>query len=248
MIVDNAINSEHYTDGSIDLVHMSVNSIDSDQYVDASIDNAHLADDAVGLDELSATGTPSSSNFLRGDNAWAAAGGGAWNIIGTSVASTSASLTITGLDSTYDCYAIIISDAVPATDSAIPELQMGDSSGVDVGGTDYSFHRQSTYSGSTSYYATVSAGADHIDIGNFTGSTADEGYGCVLYLVRPGDGAVNPIITGTSVNISASADESQGGIIVGCRTAVITVDRILFQFSAGNIVSGRMTVYGVAHA
>ena len=32
--------------------------------------------DAVGLAELSATGTPSSSNFLRGDNAWAAAGGG----------------------------------------------------------------------------------------------------------------------------------------------------------------------------
>jgi len=74
MIVDNAINSEHYTDGSIDLAHMSVNSIDSDQYVDASIDNAHLADDAVGVDELSATGTASSSTFLRGDNAWAAGG------------------------------------------------------------------------------------------------------------------------------------------------------------------------------
>jgi len=74
MIVDNAINSEHYTDGSIDLAHMSVNSIDSDQYVDASIDNAHLADDAVGVDELSATGTASSSTFLRGDNAWATAG------------------------------------------------------------------------------------------------------------------------------------------------------------------------------
>jgi hypothetical protein len=55
---------------------MAVNSIDSDQYVDASIDNAHLADDAVGVAELSATGTASSSTFLRGDNAWAAAGGG----------------------------------------------------------------------------------------------------------------------------------------------------------------------------
>ena len=86
MIVDNAINSEHYTDASIDLAHMSVNSIDSDQDVDASIDNAHVADDAVNSDELaagavdlahmSATGTASSSTFLRGDNAWAAAGGG----------------------------------------------------------------------------------------------------------------------------------------------------------------------------
>ena len=72
MIVDNAIDSEHYTDASIDLAHMSVNSIDSDQYVDASIDNAHLADDAVGVAELSATGTASSSTFLRGDNSWTA--------------------------------------------------------------------------------------------------------------------------------------------------------------------------------
>ena len=46
-------------------------SIDSDHYVDGSIDNAHLADDAVGVDELSATGSASSSTFLRGDNAWA---------------------------------------------------------------------------------------------------------------------------------------------------------------------------------
>tara|TARA_R100001086_G_scaffold213503_2_gene129444 strand:- start:1161 stop:2111 length:951 start_codon:yes stop_codon:yes gene_type:complete len=32
------------------------------------------SDDAVGLAQLSATGSPSSSNFLRGDNSWAAAG------------------------------------------------------------------------------------------------------------------------------------------------------------------------------
>ena len=57
------------------VVTIANNSIDSDQYVDGSIDNAHLADDAVGIDELSATGTASSSTFLRGDNAWAAAGG-----------------------------------------------------------------------------------------------------------------------------------------------------------------------------
>jgi hypothetical protein len=70
------IDSDQYVDGSIDAVHLSANSVDSDSYVDASIDNAHLADDAVGVAELSATGTASSSTFLRGDNAWAAAGGG----------------------------------------------------------------------------------------------------------------------------------------------------------------------------
>ncbi len=50
--------------------------INSEHYVAASIDNEHLADDAVGIAELSATGTASSSTFLRGDNSWAEAGGG----------------------------------------------------------------------------------------------------------------------------------------------------------------------------
>ena len=57
------------------VVTIAANAVDSDQYVDGSIDNVHLADDAVGVAELSATGTASSSTFLRGDNAWAAAGG-----------------------------------------------------------------------------------------------------------------------------------------------------------------------------
>ena len=40
-----------------------------------SITNAMMTDDSVGLAELSATGTASSSTFLRGDNSWASAGG-----------------------------------------------------------------------------------------------------------------------------------------------------------------------------
>ena len=71
----NSVDSDSYVDGSIDAVHLSANSVDSDAYVDASIDNAHLADDAVGVAELSATGTASSSTFLRGDNSWTAVSG-----------------------------------------------------------------------------------------------------------------------------------------------------------------------------
>jgi hypothetical protein len=74
MMAVNSIDSDQYVDGSIDNAHLAANSVDSDQYVDGSIDNAHLADDAVGIDELSATGTASSSTFLRGDNAWVASG------------------------------------------------------------------------------------------------------------------------------------------------------------------------------
>ena len=43
---------------------------------DNIITNAEMADDSVGIADLSATGTASSSTFLRGDNAWATPSGG----------------------------------------------------------------------------------------------------------------------------------------------------------------------------
>ena len=49
-IQDNAIDSEHYTDGSIDAAHLAANSVDSDSYVDGSIDAAHLSANSVDSD------------------------------------------------------------------------------------------------------------------------------------------------------------------------------------------------------
>ena len=56
-IADDAIDSEHYTDGSIDTAHLAADvvtgakiaddAIDSEHYTDGSIDTAHLAADAV---------------------------------------------------------------------------------------------------------------------------------------------------------------------------------------------------------
>jgi cytoskeletal protein CcmA (bactofilin family) len=51
MIADDAIDSQHYVDGSIDLVHLSANSVDSDQYVDGSIDLVHMSANSVDSDQ-----------------------------------------------------------------------------------------------------------------------------------------------------------------------------------------------------
>ena len=71
-----ALNATQLTSGTIPAARIGNDSIDSQHYAPTSIDNEHLADDAVGIAELSATGTASSSTFLRGDNAWAAPAGG----------------------------------------------------------------------------------------------------------------------------------------------------------------------------
>jgi hypothetical protein len=55
-IADDAIDSEHYTDGSIDNAHIADDAIDSEHYADGSIDNAHIADDAIDSEHY-ATGS-----------------------------------------------------------------------------------------------------------------------------------------------------------------------------------------------
>jgi len=71
---DGTVDTDTLAADAVNGTKLADDAINSEHYVDASIDNAHLADDAVGVAELSATGTASSSTFLRGDNAWAAAG------------------------------------------------------------------------------------------------------------------------------------------------------------------------------
>ncbi len=61
-IADDAIDSEHYTDGSIDTAHLAADAvtgakiaddaIDSEHYTDGSIDTAHIADSQVTTDKL----------------------------------------------------------------------------------------------------------------------------------------------------------------------------------------------------
>ncbi len=53
---------------------MAITKVTSGVITDGTIANADLADDAVGIAELSATGTASATTFLRGDQSWATAG------------------------------------------------------------------------------------------------------------------------------------------------------------------------------
>jgi len=70
-IADDAINSEHIAADSIDAEHYAPGSVDDTALATDAVTNVKVADDAIGIAELSATGTASSSTFLRGDNSWA---------------------------------------------------------------------------------------------------------------------------------------------------------------------------------
>ena len=180
------------------------------------------------------------------DPAWAAAGGGAWNMVGTSEASTSASLTVTGLDSTYDNYAIGISDIISSSDTQNAYIRLGDSSGIDSGASDYAWHLMRNKSNSASYVGQASNSTSSIQMGA-VGTGTGEGMGGMLYLSRPADGTLYPVIHGTYTSYYVNTYVLESGVITGVRLSGISVDRVQIFIGAGNIVTGRLTVWGISH-
>ena len=176
------------------------------------------------------------------------AAGGAWTLIGTQTGNQ-ASYTVTGLDSTYDTYAIALSDIVPATDNTSLKLRVGDSAGIDSGASDYSW-------GITSPTHQTTPNMDNsgddlaaemmLTQNRGVGNAAGEGFGAMLFLHRPSDGSTNPNITGTIWFMAA--DAIRRSVLFGAsRLSAITLDRIQIIFSSGNVSSGRMTVWGISH-
>ena len=56
--------------------HVVVSRVGPDDLEDNAVTNPKVADDAIGIPELSASGTPSATTYLRGDNTWATPAGG----------------------------------------------------------------------------------------------------------------------------------------------------------------------------
>ena len=265
-IADNAIDSEHYTDGSIDNIHTNfqpgtIFKGDGSSARGKITLNCEMNTHGVSIQSPAHTSNATytltlppndgnASEFLQTNGSGVlsfAAAGGAWNLIGTSVASASASLTQTGLDSTYDTYVIVYSDFKPASDAVDIRLRLGDSSGIDSGGSDYAYHNHASAENSSSYSGQSSAGVSFLPIGLSLGNAAGEGGGGIAYLHQPGDATTFPIVTWSAGGVKESTiiQMSKG---VGIRQTVITVDRVELTMSSGNITSGRMSVYGIAHA
>ena len=72
----NAVTTAKIAADAVDGTKVADNAIANEHVAANAIQNAQVADDAIGVAELSTTGTAGSTTFLRGDNAWQAAGGG----------------------------------------------------------------------------------------------------------------------------------------------------------------------------
>lgn len=60
----------------IDAGAIDANEVNTTQIVNSAVNNDKIAASTIALAKLSASGSPSASTFLRGDNTWASPGGG----------------------------------------------------------------------------------------------------------------------------------------------------------------------------
>ena len=71
-IADGTVVAAEIADNAVTTAKINADAVTGAKIADNAIGNEHLEDDTVGVAELSATGTASSSTFLRGDNSWTA--------------------------------------------------------------------------------------------------------------------------------------------------------------------------------
>ena len=275
-LANDSVDSQHYAADSIDNEHLANDAVGADELAANAVVNDSIASGAAinfsKMENLTASrllvsdgnGDVSVSSVTTtnltdltdaGETALHShAGGGSLVLIGTEEANnTATTLTVTGLNSTYDTYLIAVADVAPADNDKDLYMRFGDSSGIDSGASDYQYHQQDQRANNATYEGFNDDSAAQIVLcGNSTaggvGSASGRGAGAVVYLHRPADGAMHPSISGTHQHQSGGGNLI-GGMISGERKTNITLDRIEISFESGSVIHhGRLTVWGLAHA
>ena len=158
-------------------------------------------------------------------------------------ASSSASITLTGIDSSFDVYAVVISKCVPATDTVFLSLRFTES------GTP---NTSANYDVAGKLIRTVgsfnNSGGDNLTsaslLADNTGTNTGEQVNMVNYIFNANNSSEFTFFTteNTFLNNSGNLNGLQGG---GVFTVASSVDGVQYFFSSGNIASGTFTLYGL---
>ncbi len=170
---------------------------------------------------------------------------GSWSILGTEIASASATIDFAALPVGYRDFMVIISDVVPATDGAVLWSRVSVAAVFKSGVSDYGWSLSQVLTSSAETNDGDAADSEW-QISPGVGSAAGEGITAVLILFDPENASNRAKIIVDGVAERSDGIFSRymaGGRAVGT-IGVAVVDGIRFLFSSGNIASGTFTLYG----
>ena len=174
----------------------------------------------------------------------AAGGGGAWNFIATAVADDSTTtLGLSGIDTTYDVYHVSITNLTGAGETQI-WLRVGDSGGIKTDSNYYANISKNSTTAAT-HDATVDNGGTHAIMFDDTGNAADESGSANLWIHRTGK---NCLINGTITYQKNTGAIRTGYCGIWYKDSSFVLTQVQLTTNTGNIKTGRMTLWGIAHA
>ena len=157
------------------------------------------------------------------------------------VTSAVASVTLTGIDSTYDVYMVAYNNVVPSTDAQVLKLRVTTSGTAD---SDSEYDDAIMFMKSDgSFSKTGGTNQDHFPFDTSGTATGEELDG-ILYLFNFNNSSEYSFATveGVSLNSSSTLRSETGGFV---HTVAEANDGVSFFFNSDNIASGTFTLYGL---
>ena len=159
------------------------------------------------------------------------------------VSSAVASVTLTGIDSTYDVYKLVIEDVVPTSDNDSFRLRVTKSGTEDsTSNYDYAFKNLRT---DTSFSNSSGTNGDYYQLAGGLGNATGEAYNDKLHLFNFANSSEYSFATteGVLTNHNTSLFGGQGGFV---HTVASASDGVKVYFNSGNIDTGsRFVLYGL---
>lgn len=183
------------------------------------------------------------SNGAGAEPTFQAAGGGAWTLVETQVASTSSSIEFSTISSDYDSF-VIIGESIYNSAEGVMHLQISNSSTYVT--TAYNTHRMSVAESNASYSGNVDTNAAGIQVGYAQNALANS-YSFRVQLNDLTNSGTAPLLFG-EWGVIYSGTDTLGGQIVGSHNTAQAIDGIKILPASGTITAGRFTLYGISHS
>jgi hypothetical protein len=241
-----------YTASGTTLTLTSATSATDDMYcvfLGKAVQTVNPPAGSVGISQLSATGTPSASTFLRGDNSFAAVSSD-YVLLASTDASSSSSVSFDGyFSATYKNYQIIVSDVFPTETGKL--LFRFRRSNADVTTANYNRAGRRTYVASANTNdGRYGTGQDFAEVLSNQSPNNTSRTTCSNVMIY------NPLSTTSYKKVSFAtigASDDAGGtnamwnenIFVQLVDNTNALSGVTFFYSAGNIQLGNFKLYGI---